>query len=47
MLFGSDWPHPEGLQLPLDYINEVKNFTLAEQEQFMSSNLKGLLEGKR
>lgn len=47
ILFGSDWPHPEGLQLPLDYINEVKNFTSAEQEMFMSSNLKGLLEGKR
>ena len=47
MLFGSDWPHPEGLALPLDYINEVKNFTPAEQEMFMSSNLKGLLEGKR
>lgn len=47
MLFGSDWPHPEGLELPLDYLNEVKEFTAAEQEMFMSSNLKGLLEGKR
>ncbi|CAN5282637.1 amidohydrolase family protein [soil metagenome] len=47
ILFGSDWPHAEGLALPLDYINEVKDFTPAEQEMFMSSNLKGLLEGKR
>jgi len=47
MLFGSDWPHPEGLKLPLDFVNEVKDFTPAEQEMFMSSNLKGLLEGKR
>jgi len=47
MLFGSDWPHPEGLLLPLDFINEVKDFTPAEQQKFMSSNLKGLLEGKR
>jgi predicted TIM-barrel fold metal-dependent hydrolase len=47
MLFGSDWPHPEGLALPLDYINEVKDFTPAEQQMFMSSNLKDLLEGKR
>jgi predicted TIM-barrel fold metal-dependent hydrolase len=47
MLFGSDWPHPEGLELPLDYLNEVKAFSPAEQEMFMSSNLKGLLEGRR
>jgi predicted TIM-barrel fold metal-dependent hydrolase len=47
MLFGSDWPHAEGLALPLDYLNEVKDFTPTEQQQFMSSNLKGLLEGKR
>jgi predicted TIM-barrel fold metal-dependent hydrolase len=47
MLFGSDWPHPEGLELPLDYLNEVTEFSAAEQEMFMSSNLKGLLEGKR
>jgi predicted TIM-barrel fold metal-dependent hydrolase len=47
MLFGSDWPHPEGLKLPLDFINEVKDFSPAEQKMFMSSNLKGLLEGKR
>jgi predicted TIM-barrel fold metal-dependent hydrolase len=47
MLFGSDWPHPEGLALPLDYINEVKDFTPVEQQMFMSSNLKGLIEGKR
>jgi predicted TIM-barrel fold metal-dependent hydrolase len=47
MLFGSDWPHPEGLKLPLDYLNEVRNFTAEEQQMFMSSNLQGLLEGKR
>ena len=47
LLFGSDWPHAEGLELPLDYIDEVKNFSKEDQEKFMSSNLKGLLEGKR
>lgn len=47
ILFGSDWPHAEGLAAPLDYINEVKDFSPSEQEMFMSSNLKGLLEGKR
>ena len=47
MLFGSDWPHAEGLKLPIDFIAEVKDFTPGEQKMFMSSNLKGLLEGKR
>jgi len=47
LLFGSDWPHAEGLELPLDFLNEVKDFTPEDQKMFMSSNLKGLLEGKR
>jgi predicted TIM-barrel fold metal-dependent hydrolase len=47
LVFGSDWPHPEGLKKPLDFIDEAKGFTPAEQEMFMSSNLKNLLAGKR
>jgi predicted TIM-barrel fold metal-dependent hydrolase len=47
ILFGSDWPHAEGLARPLDFLHDVKNFTPDEQRQVMSSNLKGLLEGKR
>lgn len=47
LLFGSDWPHAEGLVKPLDFLNEVKDFTPADQKKFMSTNLKGLLEGKR
>ena len=47
LLFGSDWPHPEGLKTPLDFLEEVKAFTPVQQEMFMSSNLKNLLEGKR
>ncbi len=47
LLFGSDWPHAEGVERPLDYFDEVKNFSPENQQKFMSSNLKGLLEGKR
>jgi predicted TIM-barrel fold metal-dependent hydrolase len=47
LCFGSDWPHPEGLKMPLDFLEEVKDFTPAEQQAFMSTNLKNLLEGKR
>lgn len=47
LIFGSDWPHAEGLATPLDFLDEVKDFAAAEQKMFMSDNLKGLLEGKR
>jgi predicted TIM-barrel fold metal-dependent hydrolase len=47
LLFGSDWPHAEGLVMPLDFLHEVKDFTPSEQKKFMSTNLQGLLEGKR
>jgi predicted TIM-barrel fold metal-dependent hydrolase len=47
ILFGSDWPHPEGVAEPLDFADRLADFTLAEQERIMSLNLKGLLEGAR
>jgi predicted TIM-barrel fold metal-dependent hydrolase len=47
ILFGSDWPHPEGVAEPLDFADRLSDFTLAEQERIMSLNLKGLLEGAR
>lgn len=47
VLFGSDWPHPEGLASPRDFDEEVSSFSLADKEKIMSSNLKGLLEGAR
>jgi predicted TIM-barrel fold metal-dependent hydrolase len=47
ILFGSDYPHPEGLAEPLDYLEEFKNFGPAEIEKIFSTNLKGLLEGAR
>jgi predicted TIM-barrel fold metal-dependent hydrolase len=46
MLFGSDFPHPEGVALPLDYLEEFTSFKPVEVEQVFSSNLKGLIEGR-
>ena len=46
MLFGSDYPHPEGVAEPLQYLEEFEGFTPDEIEKIFSSNLKGLLEGK-
>ena len=47
ILFGSDWPHPEGAAEPLDFLSELVSFTMADKQKIMSTNLKGLLEGKR
>lgn len=47
ILFGSDWPHPEGAAEPLDFVAELAAFNMADKERIMSANLKGLIEGKR
>jgi predicted TIM-barrel fold metal-dependent hydrolase len=47
ILFGSDWPHPEGLGRPLDYLNDVEGLAPADIKKIMHGNLKGLLEGAR
>jgi predicted TIM-barrel fold metal-dependent hydrolase len=47
ILFGSDYPHPEGLAEPLDYIKDFSTYSDEEVKQVFHSNLKGLLEGVR
>jgi predicted TIM-barrel fold metal-dependent hydrolase len=47
MLFGSDFPHPEGLAEPLQYLEEFTDYNDSEVEKVFCTNLKGLLEGKR
>ena len=43
VLFGSDFPHPEGLGKPLDFIKEVEDRSPEDQRKVMSDNLKELL----
>lgn len=47
VLFGSDWPHPEGLEHPLDFLKDIAKLDAVQTQQIMSSNLKGLLQGAR
>jgi predicted TIM-barrel fold metal-dependent hydrolase len=47
ILFGSDYPHPEGLATPLDYLKEFANFSEPDVRKIFHGNLKGLLEGVR
>ena len=46
VLFGSDWPHPEGLAQPLDYFADIADLSPADQRKVMSDNLKNLIEGR-
>jgi predicted TIM-barrel fold metal-dependent hydrolase len=47
VLFGSDWPHPEGLTHPLDFFKDIGDLNEAQTQRVMSTNLKQLLEGAR
>jgi predicted TIM-barrel fold metal-dependent hydrolase len=47
VLFGSDFPHPEGLKNPLDYVAEIETMNISDQAAIMGGNLQGLLEGVR
>lgn len=47
VLFGSDWPHPEGLAHPLDFFKDIEKLDAAQTQRIMSTNLKNLLEGVR
>lgn len=47
ILFGSDYPHPEGLPHPLDYVSEFSILPQADVRKVMSGNLQGLLNGVR
>ena len=39
VLFGSDWPHIEGLPNPLDYVNETKGLDAADRKRVLYDNV--------
>jgi predicted TIM-barrel fold metal-dependent hydrolase len=43
ILFGSDWPHGEGLAQPLDFAKELSGFRESEVERVMRGNVLELL----
>jgi len=43
VLFGSDWPHPEGLADPVRYVDELSKMTKDEQAKVMGGNLARLM----
>lgn len=47
ILFGSDYPHPEGLAHPLDYLREIEDLDEVSRARIMGGNLRDLLDGVR
>ncbi|HSA52676.1 MAG TPA: amidohydrolase family protein [Yinghuangia sp.] len=43
VLFGSDWPHGEGLANPTDFVHELEGFTESETDRIMRTNALDLL----
>ena len=39
VIFGSDWPHIEGMPEPLDYVTELNKFDDAERKQILLDNV--------
>ncbi|MGE0881095.1 MAG: amidohydrolase family protein [Acidimicrobiia bacterium] len=43
LVFGSDFPHPEGLPDPVTYVNQLTDLSEADQRKIMSTNLANFL----
>ena len=44
VLFGSDWPHIEGMVAPLDYVAELSKFDDAKKKRILRDNVRELNE---
>jgi predicted TIM-barrel fold metal-dependent hydrolase len=42
VIFGSDWPHIEGMPKPLDYVTELKELDEADRLLVMRDNARQL-----
>jgi predicted TIM-barrel fold metal-dependent hydrolase len=43
VIFGSDYPHPEGMSDPLSYVDEIADLPSDDIERIMSTNMHELL----
>jgi predicted TIM-barrel fold metal-dependent hydrolase len=44
-MFGSDFPHPEGMRDPLAFSDQITSLSLDDQKRVMGGNLAGLVGG--
>ena len=43
VLYGSDWPHPEGLAEPTHYVTALEHLSVEDQAKIMGGNLSRLV----
>ena len=43
VLYGSDWPHPEGLAEPTHYVTALEHLSIEDQAKIMGGNLSRLV----
>ena len=43
VIFGSDWPHIEGLPEPIEYVAELKDFTAEDRRKILFGNVQELI----
>jgi predicted TIM-barrel fold metal-dependent hydrolase len=43
VLLGSDWPHPEGIARPIDYLDDVAGVSPEGQRRILRENLRELV----
>jgi predicted TIM-barrel fold metal-dependent hydrolase len=46
IIFGSDYPHVEGLAQPVSYVDELAGLPEADIRKIMGGNMMGLLDAK-
>jgi len=39
VVFGSDWPHPEGLQDPITFVDELEGLSEEDKAKIMGGNM--------
>jgi predicted TIM-barrel fold metal-dependent hydrolase len=44
VIYGSDWPHMEGMEHPRDILEELEGISLADQEKILHHNTAALSE---
>ena len=42
VIFGSDWPHIEGMPQPLDYVDELAKFDADTKRRILRENVREL-----
>ncbi|HWA68067.1 MAG TPA: amidohydrolase family protein, partial [Mycobacteriales bacterium] len=46
VVFGSDWPHPEGLKDPITYVDDLEGLSQSDIELIMGGNMCDLFKIK-